>query len=196
MNIHRGLSYEEYSDLPGITSTLLKLVSKTTLKHARAYLDGSMARESDALDFGHSFHELLLRGKEDFAVYPATYTSTPEKVMLTTEFDGEWSPQTKVCRQWKASFEAQGYEVLTPEQLAKASEPKAWNWNSNTCKAFAAKHAGKIIHSEEEASSIRSMVAAVRTNEELLPYLDGDTEIAITSERKGEPVKCLVDLLT
>lgn len=162
--LHRGLSYEEYCALPGVNSSLLKEIDKSTLAHAKAVLDGTRIRTSDALDFGHSFHELLLRDREEFVVHPETYAAPKE--------------HTKV----KKGEIPEGF-------------PLPWIWTANICKEWAKPHAGKIIHTAEEAANIRAMTQAVRANAELSPYLTGDTEVCITGERKGAPLKCLIDLL-
>lgn len=103
--LHRGLSFEQYCALPGINASLLKEIDKTTLRHAEAMLKGTRKRESDALDFGHSFHEMLLRGVEDFAVHPPTYAAPKghTKVKSGEIQEGDplpWNWAAGICKDW------------------------------------------------------------------------------------------------
>lgn len=160
-----GLSYEEYCQLPGINSSLLKVVSGSSMLHARAYLDGKLKKESDALDFGHSFHEMLLRGNEDFVTRPDTYPAPAkhEKVKAGEIKEGDplpWNANAGVCKTWIKE-------------------------NAN----------GKTVHTQNETDSLRGMVEAVKANAELAPHLDGECELAVTGERNGVAYKSLIDLL-
>ncbi len=95
------LPYSEYAKRAGVNATLLKLVHKKSLLHARAYLDGTYSEESDDLDFGHCFHSLALEGREDFVVKPETYTNDKGEVK-------KWIGSANVCKAWEA---AQGDKI-------------------------------------------------------------------------------------
>lgn len=146
------LSYEEYAKRPGVSSSLLKLVASESLATVKATLDGRIAKESDALDFGKAFHSLLLEGKTEYVIQPATYPSIK---------DGEkaWNNNAKYCEKW---HEDQVLPVLT------ATEDR----------------------------SLRGMVEAIQRHEELVPYLNGQTELSIfTDGPKGNKLKARIDLL-
>lgn len=158
------LTYEQYEKLPGFNSSLLKIVANESLQHAKAYMDGRR-KESEALDFGHSFHELLLRGREDFIAHPATYPAPADHK------------------------EVKAFNM-------RAGDPLPWNGNAKICKEWIKQNAtGKTLLDEEDVSNLRGMIAAIRANEDLAPYLNGRSEVAITAERRGEHFKCLTDLL-
>lgn len=126
------LPYADYAKRPGVNATLLKLVHKKSLLHAKAYLDGTYAEESDVLDFGTCFHSLALEGREDFSVHPATYAApaTHEKVKKGEIKEGDplpWNFNAGVCAKWKTA------------------QPK-----------------GRIILNESEEMRVRAMSNAVR----------------------------------
>lgn len=160
-----GLSMEEYSALPGYNSSLCKIVARESLMHARAYLDG-LRKESDALDFGHSFHEMLLRGKEEFVVRPETYPAGADHADVKSKKIAEGSPLP-----WRSN----------------AKWCKAWIEENNP--------EGKTVHTAEEVANMRGMIAAIQNDPDVSPYLDGQCELAVTAERRGIAYKALVDLL-
>lgn len=90
-----GMPYEEYAKRPGVNASLLKIVHKKSLQHARAYLDGEWSEESDALDFGTCFHSLALEGRDDFVEIPANYTNEKGE-------EKPWNWNAKVCQKWGA----------------------------------------------------------------------------------------------
>lgn len=90
------LPYAEYAKRPGVNASLLKLVHKKSLLHAKAYIDGSYREESDALDFGKCFHSLALEGRADFVVKPETYTNEKGEVK-------PWNANANVCKEWMAA---------------------------------------------------------------------------------------------
>lgn len=93
MEIIEGMPYEEYAKRPGVNASLLKIVHKKSLQHARAYMDGTWAEESDALDFGKCFHSLALEGREDFVEIPANYTNEKGE-------EKPWNWNANVCKDW------------------------------------------------------------------------------------------------
>lgn len=113
-----GMSYEEYAKRPGVNASLLKIVHKKSLQHARAYLDGEWKQESDALDFGKCFHSLALEGREDFVETPATYTNEKGE-------EKPWNWNATVCKKWgedqgeRVTLKAS--EVLAVRSMAKAA---------------------------------------------------------------------------
>lgn len=160
-----GLSFDEYRALPGFNASLLKVADSRSLAHAKAYIDGLPSPNSDALDFGSSFHNLLLRGVEDFVVRPDTYPA-PEKHAKVKA--GECKPGDPLP--WNGNAGA------------------CKDWLSENAK-------GKLVHDAESAASLRGMVTALRAHPEIAPHLNGQCELAVTAERKGLQYKALVDLL-
>jgi hypothetical protein len=112
--IIRNLPYEEYRKRPGVNASLLKTVHAQSLKHAKAQIDG-IEIESDAKDFGTSFHALLLEGKYDFVVHPETYLGE-EKGKPKIK---PWNWNAHACAQWERE---QGGKTVVNEKEAKALE--------------------------------------------------------------------------
>jgi hypothetical protein len=152
-----NLTYDEYAAREGVSASILKLVALESLATVKATLDGRISRESDALDFGKAWHALLLEGKTQYVVQPATYESATVK---------------------------------------KGEDPiKPWNNNSKTCKAWYAAQTVPIL-TEKDIVDLHGMVAAVRRNEELAPYLNGQSELsAFASFSAGQKLKARFDLL-
>lgn len=93
MEVIENMPFAEYAKRPGVNASLLKLVHRFSLQHAKSYLDGEFQEESDTLDFGKCFHSLALEDREVFAEIPPTYTNA----------DGEakpWNWNAKACKQW------------------------------------------------------------------------------------------------
>lgn len=105
-----GLSYEEYCALSAVNSTMLRKIDGLTLEHAAVYMRGEVKDDSEALDFGHSFHELLLRGKEDFAVHPETYAAPKDhdkvkKGLIAVGDPLPWNWSAGICKEWRKPHE-------------------------------------------------------------------------------------------
>ena len=161
----RKRTYEQYCALPGYNASLLKVVDSRSLLHARAYMDGQMERQSDALDFGTSFHELLLRDREDFVVHPETYPATKTSTAVK---EGKCQPGDPI-----------------PWNMA-ATYCKEWVREHSS---------GSTVYEAAEATKLRFMVDAVKAHPELAPLLHGQSELAVTHEKDGVKYKALVDLL-
>lgn len=123
--------------------TVPMMASKSLLwdfyPNPRRWRDSPPKEVSDAMKWGSLVDCLALtpeRFDSAYKIQPDSYVSAPANVLLTTEYDGEWNGRTKACREWKAAREAEGLSVMTPEEHAIASEPKPWNWNSETCKQW------------------------------------------------------------
>lgn len=110
MEIISNLPYEEYAKRPGVNASLLKLVHRKSLLHAKAYLDQTFSEESAALDFGKCFHSLALEGREDFVTVPATYTNEKGEVK-------PWNWNATACKKWG---EEQGDKIPLKECEAQA----------------------------------------------------------------------------
>jgi hypothetical protein len=152
MQVIRQLPFDDYVKRPGVNGSLLKTVDRYSLAHAKAQLDGRDEYESDALDFGTSFHALLLEGRIDYSVIPDTYEN-------------------------------------------EKGEVKPWNWNANVCKKWTDDQRDKTPLTKKEVESLECMVAAIHDNPQVHPFLNGDTELSVFTEREGLPVKARIDLL-
>ena len=107
----------------------------------QAWQLGLPRKASKAFAWGSLIDGMLLTPDmldELIVVQPETYSNAPEKgrFILSTEFDGEWNPRTKACREWKKEKESMGWKIYTPEQYAEACEEKKWNANSDYCKKW------------------------------------------------------------
>jgi hypothetical protein len=93
MEIVENMPYADYAKRPGVNASLLKLVHRKSLLHAKAYLDGKYEEESDELAFGKCFHSLALEGREDFVQIPDTYTNDKGEVK-------PWNWNANACKAW------------------------------------------------------------------------------------------------
>lgn len=90
--IIKGMSYSTYeSRNEYINSGKLKAVLSEPLATVKAMIDGRLTFESEAMQFGTHFHSLLLEGREDFVVRPATYA-----------FGKPWHGGATFCKEWEA----------------------------------------------------------------------------------------------
>lgn len=167
LGLHKGVRFEDYGRQKGVNASLLKTVHNHSLAHAKAQLEGKFKQSSDALDFGTSFHELLLRGRKDYIIRPSTYAAPPkhEKVKAGVVKEGDplpWNANAAACKAWLA-------------EMAGAS----------------------TILSEEDAADIEAMVAAVRSEADLALYLNDttDCEVAAICDKNGQRMKAMIDLL-
>lgn len=110
MEIIENMPYAEYAKRPGVNGSLLKLIHRKSLLHARAYLDGEFSEESDELDFGKCFHSLALEDREDFVSIPATYTNDKEEVKA-------WNWNANACKAWRKD---QGDKIPLSDSATKA----------------------------------------------------------------------------
>lgn len=119
----KGLSFAEYSDLTGVNCSLLKLVHRYSLAHVKAEIDGLITRESDALDFGQSFHSLLLRGESNYVVRPETYPAgkAHPKVKAKEISEGDplpWNGNAGCCKDWESEhINAQVHDLAEVEAM-------------------------------------------------------------------------------
>lgn len=116
--IIEGMPFEEYAARPGVNASLLKIVHKKSMMHARAYLDGLWKEESNALDFGKCFHSLALEGREDFVEIPATYLSDKNE-------EKPWNWNANACKKWGEEqgekFTLKSGEVMAVRSMADAA---------------------------------------------------------------------------
>lgn len=96
------LPFDEYAAAPCINAGLLKKIDKTSLMHAKAMIDGKIIRDSDALDFGKSFHAMLLEGKQEFVIHPLTYPGDPigKPKFPGQKIDKPWNWTANYCKDW------------------------------------------------------------------------------------------------
>lgn len=62
--IFENQSERDYNALEGARSTILSLIDRKTLAHAKAAIDGKMVASSGALSFGQAAHDAILRPQE------------------------------------------------------------------------------------------------------------------------------------
>lgn len=105
MEVIENMPFAEYAKRPGVNASLLKLVHRFSLQHAKAYLDGEFQEESPELAFGKCFHSLALEGREDFVQIPATYTNEKGE-------EKPWNWNANVCKKWG---EDQGVKIPLKE---------------------------------------------------------------------------------
>ncbi len=115
-----SMSLADYQAAPGINASVLRIVHQKSLAHAKAYLDGKLTIESDALDFGQVFHGVVLEGRHDYAVKPLTYEHSKEGLK-------PWNANSSVCKDWLAAHD--GAFIISQDQevallaMAKAVAP-------------------------------------------------------------------------
>ncbi len=188
-----------------------RVMSRSELKRfdwcPSRWLAGEQDEESDALQWGSLVDCIALtpdQFQHRYAVASATYSTAPEKPLLTDAFDGEWNPRTKVCREWKAARESEGSTVLTPEQFAKATEPKEWNWNADVCAQWreGQKESGKIVIKASQELAARGAVARLMDNPKIARVLDGSRrQVPLVVDYRDEdtglviPLKVLIDVV-
>jgi hypothetical protein len=171
MEIVPNLPYDEYAKCPGVNASLLKLVHRKSLLHARAYLDGEFAEESAELDFGHCFHSLALEGREDFVTKPATYTNEKEEVK-------PWNANANVCKAW---IEAQGDKVVLNNDSAVAVKTMA---------QVVREQLGGALKGRIELSLFAEMKGVpVKCRVDLLPDDESEGIIDLKSCQSAEPSK-------
>jgi hypothetical protein len=114
------------------------------------------------------------RFKDSYRVQPENYCNLPAKMIVTDAFEGEWNGKLKVCREWKADREQEGFTVLTPEQFKEANQFKPWNWNSTYCQAWRdALPAGVACISEYQMREAERAVKALGKRPEFAEMMAG-----------------------
>lgn len=114
-DIVKNLPFADYLARPGVNGTILKAVDRYSLAHARAILDGvGDDEESAAQELGTSFHALLLEGRIDYEVHPATY-------LHPKEGEKKWNWNANACKEWALPHEQASKTILT-EGAAKSVE--------------------------------------------------------------------------
>lgn len=168
-----NLPFKDYCERPGINGSLLKIVHKKSLLHARAYLDGSYAEESDALDFGHCFHSLTLEGREDFVAKPETYVNDKGE-------EKPWNANANVCKKWLSE---QG--DLIPLNVETVTAVR-------TMATAAREGLASAINGQTEVSLFAEMKGhPVKCRVDLLPNDEDQPFIDLKSCQSAEPSKFL-----
>lgn len=165
-----------------------RIISKSLLWDFYAnpwrWLNAPPKEVTDSMKWGSLVDCLALTPERFDAAYkiqPDTYVNAPANVVLTTAYEGEWNGRTKACREWKAAKEAEGLTVMTPEEHAVASEPKPWNWNSETCKTWLRDlPAGIEAISVSRNRDARHAAAMLMARPEFAEMMDGaQTQVAV-----------------
>lgn len=175
MEVIENMPYEEYAKRPGVNATLLKLVHRKSLMHARAYLDGKYSEESAELAFGKCFHSLALEGREDFVTIPETYTNDKNEVK-------PWNWNANVCKAWGEE------QDKTP---LKAAEAEACRGMADSVFDYlGGKIRGRVevslfaemkLHGSEEKVPVKCRV-------DLLPDAEGAPIVDLKSCQSAEPM--------
>jgi len=76
----------------------------------------------------------------------------------------------------------------------KVGDPIEWNGRAGYCKKWEAEQLFTVL-SQDEVDGLVGMTAAVRAEKLVVPYLRGQTELAMFVEKDGRKLKCRVDLL-
>lgn len=179
MEIVRSLSFEEYGKRPGINGSLLKTVDRYSLAHAKAQLDGLDEFESDALDFGTCFHSLLLEGRVDYEIIPATYENEKGEVK-------PWNWNANVCKKWGA---AQGDKIpLTTKEAASLEAMVAAVHDNPDVKPFLKGDTELSVFAEREGLPVKARI-------DLLPSDPNGPVIDFKKARSSEPSQFLKSAL-
>jgi len=168
-----NLPFEEYAARPGINASVLKIVHRQSLLHAKAYRDGSYREESDELDFGTCFHSLALEGRQDFVLIPTTYVNEKKE-------EKPWNWNAKVCQAWGAE---QGDKIPLKEDEAVAVVSMA---NSIV------EELGGMLKGQREVSLFATMKGhPVKCRIDFLPDDESLPIIDLKSCKSAEPAKFL-----
>ena len=166
-------------------------ISKSMLwdfaKNPRRWLEGPPKKITDAMKWGSLVDCLALtpeRFPTAYKIVPDTYVSAPADVVLTSEYPGTWNGRTAVCREWKAGQESAGKVVMTPEEHAKASEPKPWNWNSKTCQEWLEDLPAGVdaVLSSDHRSAVQAVEKLCARREFAEMMEDGQTQVGMRIE--------------
>lgn len=147
--IVRGMSYEDYAARPGVRASVLSDVHSESLRTVKAKMDGLVADNSKAKDFGTAFHALLLEGKREFVEQPPHYPVSVEEL-------------------------------------------KPWNNNANFCKKWNEEQT-KTILTGKEIENLVGMVESVKEEEELKPFMAGESEVCLFATQRDIPLKIRLD---
>jgi hypothetical protein len=183
VGIHPGIDPKVY-----FAESSPRIVSKSLLwdffGNPRRWRDAPPKEITDAMRWGSLVDCIALtpdRFDAAYRIQPDTYVSAPADVVLTTEFEGEWNGRTKACQEWRKAREAEGKTVMTPEEHAKAAEPKPWNWNSTTCIEWRnALPPGLEVISTYRNQEARKATAALFARPEFAEMMaGGQTQVAV-----------------
>jgi hypothetical protein len=171
MEVIRQLPFEEYVKRPGVNGSLLKTVDRYSLAHAKAQLDGLDEYESDALDFGTSFHALLLEGRVDYALIPDTYENDKGEVK-------PWSWNANVCKKWEA--DQGGRTPLTKKEVETLEKMVAAVHDNPQVRPFLNGDTELSVFAEREGLPVKARI-------DLLPSDPQGPVIDFKKARSSEP---------
>lgn len=170
----RGLPFEEYKARPGVNGSLLKLVDEFSLKRVKAEIDGTVTKESDAMDFGTCFHSLLLEGRVDYTIHPETYP--------TKEGDKKWIWSANFCKDWAKE---QGSKIIL-------SKPEALTLEAMVSAVSEEPELREYLNGDRELSVFGERDGIpVKCRLDLLPKADGAPVIDFKKVRSAEPAAFL-----
>jgi len=121
-----GLNFSDYLASDGISNSMLGRA--VTWQHFRAYLENPDAqKETEALRFGRWCHQRILTPEEVKAIVtPETYPATAkgekkpgDKKAPEITVNKPWNWNANYCKEWRKEKQAEGLEVISPEDDKK-----------------------------------------------------------------------------
>lgn len=83
-----GISDSDYNQLDGVRSSVLSIIDRRTLAHAKASMDGGFDSDKGALILGQAAHDIILRPQvfiEKWGSYPEGYNGTTKEGRATKD---------------------------------------------------------------------------------------------------------------
>lgn len=108
-NIVYGMPAEDYLAVVAINSGKIIATHNSSLAHVKAKMDGTTEDQSDAKDFGRSFHAMLLEDRQDFVIHPLVYPIEEKKQVI----EKPWNWNANYCKDWAAH---QAKEVMSHKE--------------------------------------------------------------------------------
>jgi exodeoxyribonuclease VIII len=174
--IVRNMPYADYAAARGINATILKTVDRYSLAHAKAQIEGRRVRESDALQFGKSFHALM-NGETDFVVRPETYPApaTHEKVRKGLIKEGHplpWNANATECKEWAAKHA--GETIVTERQAGDLFGMSASVRNHPGLQGWLEGDSELAVFAQKDGIPLKAMIDRLPANEDA-PVIDFKT---------------------
>jgi len=138
-------SEADYNAMEGARSTILSLIDRKTLAHAKAAIDGAIVSESAALSFGQAAHDAILRPQEfikKWGVFPEDYNGVTKegkekKKALQASYGDSLLKHgdALALRALQSSLEAHPTIKQLLNGITKTELPLQWDEQGIVCKA-------------------------------------------------------------